>query len=29
MLDYLQFVLAPQMVTGLSFGVAVVLSRWG
>src|SRR3954469_10842380 len=29
MLDYLQFVLAPQMVTGLSFGVAVVLVALG
>jgi branched-chain amino acid transport system permease protein len=29
MLDYLQFVLAPQMVTGLSLGVAVVLVALG
>jgi branched-chain amino acid transport system permease protein len=29
MLDYVQFVLAPQMVTGLSLGVAVVLVALG
>src|SRR5437879_13712197 len=29
MLDYLQFVLAPQMVTGLSLGVAVILVALG
>lgn len=29
MLDYIQFVLAPQMVTGLSLGVAVVLVALG
>lgn len=29
MLDYLQFVLAPQMLTGLSLGVAVVLVALG
>src|SRR5947209_1402486 len=29
MLDYLQFVLAPQMITGLSLGVAVVLVALG
>lgn len=29
MLDYIQFVLAPQMVTGLSLGVAVILVALG
>src|SRR5918911_2827685 len=29
MLDYLQFILAPQMATGLSLGVAVVLVALG
>lgn len=29
MIDYLQFVLAPQMITGLSLGVAVVLVALG
>src|SRR5262249_27949992 len=29
MIDYLQFVLAPQMLNGLSFGVAVILMALG
>jgi len=29
MFDYLQFVLAPQMVIGLSLGIAVVLVALG
>ena len=28
-LDYIQFVLAPQVVTGLAFGVAVILVAIG